>query len=121
MFNNSPGQTPAVTTLAGTELTFVLDSEDGPTVRGTVRTRRDRLVLELDPSGADVLADRGLTLRVVQGHRELARYGAATGPARWRRLRLLRGHTRRIPVVDAPLPPAVPAPRHLALVGAPVR
>jgi hypothetical protein len=116
VFNNSPREAPVVTTLAGTELTFVLDSEDGPAVRGTVRARRDRLVLELDPSGADVLADRGLTLRVVQGGRELARYGAATGSARWRRLGLLRGSARRTPVT-AP----VAAPRHLALVGAPVR
>lgn len=107
-----------VTTLAGTELTFVLDSEDGPTVRGTVRARRDRLVLEIDPTGADVLAERGLTLRLIQGGRELARFGAATGSARWRRLRLLRGPARRTTTPEAS---AVPTARHLALVGAPVR
>ncbi|QIG41462.1 hypothetical protein G5V58_00550 [Nocardioides anomalus] len=119
MFNNHHRGPHAVTTLAGGELTFVLDSEDGPTVRGTVRARRDRLVLELDSSGADLLADRGLTLRVVQAGRELTRFGAATGPARWRRLRLLRAPVRRLPVV--PATPSRPAPRHLALVGAPVR
>jgi hypothetical protein len=121
VFNNSSREAPVLTTLAGAELTFVLDSEDGPAVRGTVRARHDRLVLELDAAGADVLADRGLTLRVVQSGRELARYGAATGSARWRRLRALRSPLRRIPVEPVLPPPVVPAPRHLALVGAPAR
>ena len=97
-----------MTTLVSADLEFALEQPGEPTLRGRLRGRRNRLVLEVDDAAAfaggrdapvirglaRALADRGLTLRVEQGDQHLVTIGAVHAPwwqrpfTRSRRIRL---------------------------------
>lgn len=127
-----------MTTLVGADLEFTLERADGDPVRGRIRERAGRLVLEVDDATvfagpdspfvsavAEGLAGRGMTLRVAQGERRLATLGAQT--SWWKRLprEEVRGaiawrqRTRPAAPVSPLLVPGADAPTALRRVRAP--
>lgn len=126
-----------MTTLVGADLEFTLERADGDPVRGRIRERAGRLVLEVDDATAfagpdspfvtavaEGLAGRGMTLRVAQGERRLATLGAQT--SWWKRLprEEVRGaiaswRTRTRPTPATALPVGDDAPTALRRVRAP--
>ncbi|MXG89102.1 FHA domain-containing protein [Nocardioides flavescens] len=83
-----------MTTVVGADLEFTLSREGHEDVRGRIRGRNNRLVLEVDDAGAfaggadapaikavaEGLARRGMTLEVVQSDRHLVTLGAVRAP-----------------------------------------
>lgn len=83
-----------MSTVVGADLEFTLSREGHEDVRGRIRGRNNRLVLEVDDAGAfaggadapaikavaEGLARRGMTLKVVQSDRHLVTLGAVRAP-----------------------------------------
>ena len=95
-------------TLVSADLEFVLERPGKDPVRGRLRGRNSRLVLDVDDASAfaggqdapairavaDALARRGLTVRVVQGERDLVTIGAVNAP--WWQRRVTRSRRIRL-------------------------
>lgn len=95
-------------TMVAADLTFTLESEDGPAVTGRLTGRANRLVLEVDDPAAfagggdagfvqavaEGLANRGMVVQVVQGDVHLVTIGAVHAP--WWQRRFTGSHHIRL-------------------------